>query len=384
MAVVLSGIFIFAGKTGFLKSLHGVTRSSRGVEYYPLAVFLVFLIAGGQIWLYVAAVLVLAVGDAFAALIGTHYGAVRYEVEDEYKSLEGSLVFLVIAFLAIHLPMLLLTDLPRPTSVLAALLVAILVTGFEAISLRGTDNLFVPLAVAVILIKITSKPLHEIVFQNLSLVGICIGIGLLVWRFPSFNVGGTIAVILYAYGNWSLGSWRWALPVFIGLVCYILAWYRWASPHGASGTKVRTVVRALLPPSAILVLANSTDSHALFFAPYLTASAVVLAFSLGNTILQEEGRGLRRAAHVGGVALLAWAATALPLWVVQPGVPVIVPLAIAGLVLAATGLNGVLESRGPAVAVEGWTASRFLLSLGAAAALLLLQATDLIPAWNPS
>jgi dolichol kinase len=39
---------------------------------------------------------------------------VRYEVEDEKKSLEGSLVFLVIAFLAIHLPVLLMTDLPRP------------------------------------------------------------------------------------------------------------------------------------------------------------------------------------------------------------------------------------------------------------------------------
>ena len=146
MALPLTGLFLAGAKLGFLKSLHGVARRSRGAEYYPLAVCLVFVLTRGRPWLYLSAVLVLAVADAFAALIGSRYGVVRYEVENETKSLEGSLVFLVIAFLAIHLPVLLMTDLPRPVCVLAALLVAALVTGFEAVSLEGADNLFVPLA----------------------------------------------------------------------------------------------------------------------------------------------------------------------------------------------------------------------------------------------
>ena len=58
-------------------------RKSRGAEYYPLSVFLVFVMTPGRPWLYLAAVLVLAVGDAFAALIGSRYGVIRYEVEDE-------------------------------------------------------------------------------------------------------------------------------------------------------------------------------------------------------------------------------------------------------------------------------------------------------------
>jgi phytol kinase len=130
LALVLTALFAGAARLGLLKSLHGVERRSRGAEYYPLAVFLVLVLAGERTWLYVAAVLVLAVADGFAALVGSRYGVVRYGVEDGgRKSLEGSLVFFLLAFLAIHLPTLLMSDLPRPITVLAAVLVALLVTG---------------------------------------------------------------------------------------------------------------------------------------------------------------------------------------------------------------------------------------------------------------
>src|SRR5438132_3248629 len=36
MALPLTILFVAGGKLGFLKSLHGVARKSRGAEYYPL------------------------------------------------------------------------------------------------------------------------------------------------------------------------------------------------------------------------------------------------------------------------------------------------------------------------------------------------------------
>ena len=59
MALPLTALFVAGSKLGFLKSLHGVARKSRGAEYYPLAVFLVFVLTRGRPWLYLAAVLVL-------------------------------------------------------------------------------------------------------------------------------------------------------------------------------------------------------------------------------------------------------------------------------------------------------------------------------------
>jgi dolichol kinase len=383
LALPLTGLFVAGGRFGFLQSLHGVKRKSRGAEYYPLSVFLVFLMTPGRPWLYLSAVLVLAVGDAFAALIGSRYGVIRYEVEDEKKSLEGSLVFLVIAFLAIHLPTLLLTDLPRPVCVLAALLVAALVTGFEAISLEGADNLFVPLAVVVILGKITTKPLSEVIFQNLSLLAICVGVGLAVWRSRSLNVGGAITFILFAYGTWSLGSWIWALPVFVGFLGYLLVWKRWAPPGHASGIKVRTLARALLPPFAMLILANSLRDYPTWFAPYLAAIAAVLAFSMDTGVFRLERR---RSWALGalGLALLGTVLVVVGPWIALRRGPLETVLAILAATAVVCLVNALLELRDPELPrSREWTAWRFLLSFVAAGAVWGLQALEMIPAWDP-
>jgi len=386
MATALTAVFALGGRWGVLQSLHSIDRPSRGAEYYPLAVFLVFLAARDRPWLYVSAVLVLAVADAFAALVGSRYGVVRYEVEDEQKSLEGSLVFLVIAFLAIHLPVLLMTDLPRGLTVLAALLVAVLVTGFEAISLRGADNLFVPLAVVVILAKITSKPFSEVVFQNLSLAAICLALGLAVRRSRSFNAGGAIAFILFAYGAWSLGSWHWALPVFAGFVAFALAWMRQSPERRLVGVRTRTVARALLVPFSVLALANGLGRGAELFGPYLAACGAVLAQAAPAPEVVQGLRGpVRSAARGMGAGLLAWAVTALPAWVVQPGVAWAAPAAVGAVVAVAAVVGCLLDRRDREGARDrGWTARRFLLAAAAAAALWAVQAAGVTPPWDPS
>ena len=375
MALPLSILFVLGGKLGFLQSLHGIQRKSRGAEYYPLAVFLTFLLTQGRPWLYLPAVLVLAVADAFAALIGSRYGVVRYEVEDEHKSLEGSLVFLVLAFLAIHLPILLLTDLPRPVCVLAAVLVAALVTGFEAISLRGADNLFVPLAVVVILGKITTKPLSEIVFQNVSLLVMCLAVGIAVWKLKSFNVGGAITFLLFAYGTWSLGNWVWALPVFVGFAGYLLLRRSLAPPGHLQGIKVRTMTRALLPPFTALVLANSLRNGEPFFPAYLAALAAVLAFSLDEGVFRLERYGaFFRALAALALGIVAWALIAGPLWIVRKNLPPSSFLAILAVTMAVSCLNVILELRGEVpVRPREWSPLRFVLTYAAAGALLLLN-----------
>jgi len=383
LSLPLTLLFVAGAKLGFLQSLHGVSRKSRGAEYYPLAVFLAFLMTPGQPWLYLSAVLVLAVGDAFAAIIGSRYGVVRYEVETETKSLEGSLVFLVIAFLAIHLPTLLLTDLPRPVCVLAALLVATLVTGFEAISLEGADNVFVPLAVVIILGKITTKPLSEVVFQNLSLLAICLAVALVVWRFRSFNVAGAITFTLFAYGTWSLGSWVWALPVLVGFAGYLIAWLRFAPPGHATGIRVRALARAFLPPFAMLALANSLDRGAFFFAPFLAASTAVLAFSLDASVFKLATRSARTLGSLG-VALLATVLVTAGPMIARPPVPLATLLAVLVTTVLATWINTAIERRDlKAQSSSVWTPWRFLLSFAAAGAILGLQALGWLVAWNP-
>jgi hypothetical protein len=310
---------------------------------------------------------------------------VRYEVEDEHKSLEGSLVFLVLAFLAIHLPILLLTDLPRPVCVLAALLVAALVTGFEAISLQGADNLFIPVVVVVILGKITTKPLAEVAFQNVSLLVMCLAVGLAVWRLRSFNTGGAITFLLFAYGTWSLGNWYWALPVFLGYAGYLVLRSRFTPPEHLTGVRVRTMVRALLPPFLMLVLANALRDGRPYFAPYLAALATVVAFSLDEGVFRLErfGAGLR-ALIAPGLGLLAWTLIVLIPWLVKGGGAVSQILSLLGVTMVLSWVNVALELRGEMpIRPREWTAQRFVLTLAAAGAVLALQALAVMPSWDP-
>jgi hypothetical protein len=235
----------------------------------------------------------------------------------------------------------------------------------------------------VILGKITTKPLSEVIFQNLSLLAICIGVGLAVWRSRSLNVGGAITFILFAYGTWSLGSWVWALPVFVGFAGYLLAWKRWAPPGHATGIKVRTLARALLPPFSMLVLANSLGGYPTYFAPFLAATAAVLAFSMDTGVFRLERR---RSWALGalGLALLGTLLVVAGPWIALRRAPLETVLAIFAATALVCLVNSLLELRDPALPrSREWTAWRFLLSFVAAGFVLGLQALDMIPLWDP-
>jgi phytol kinase len=385
VALNIGLIILFAGgaRLGLLRSLHGVGRSSRGGEYFPVAIFFLYLIAAGTPWLYVSALLVLTLADAAAALVGPRYGTIRFTIENETKSLEGSAAFLMIAFLAIHLPMLLLSDLPRETCVLASFLVALLLTGLELISLHGADNLFVPLAAVIVLGKLSEKPPGEVAFQAASLLGIAMVLGILSWRTRAFNVGGTAAAIIFAYGIWALGSVNWAVPVLAMFLAFhfavrFLAW----RPGHVPRFKVGILAQAFLPVFAILVIANATGNYRFWFGPFATAGAVVLALATGGYGRRTGWFPAFSVAGRLGIAAAAAGICLLPAWWRLPGVQ---GLAIAGaamVILLACLIEAALCRPQPDETVpRPWGARRFLITAGAAAVIALLQHYGWLAVW---
>jgi phytol kinase len=378
MAVAMSSVFAVGEKLDLFKSLSRVERKGRGSEYYPLSIFLVFVLSEGQEWLYVASVLVLAFADAGAALVGSHYGKLKYTVDEGHKSLEGSVFFMMIAFLAVHLPVLLMTDISRPICVLSALLIAFLVTGLEAISSKGTDNLFVPVAVAFVLKKITAQPLSEVIYQNASLAAIAVLIGLAVWRIPSLNVGTSIAVILFIYATWSLGSETWALPIIIGFVAYlVLVISKGQRDDSGSEVRVRTVFRALLPLFLVLMLANTFLRYGFFFGPYATMAACTLGLILHRRLLSNGHHPhlIPAAAGLAGAVLAVF-----PAWWMQPDPAPLTLLTPAAVAIAAVWSYSRLS--GTAMA-HTWDAGRFSTVVGAGLTVALLQLAGL-PQWSVS
>jgi hypothetical protein len=277
-------------------------------------------------------------------------------------------------------PASLVTDLLDLECLLAVLLVAALVTGFEVISIRGTDNLFIPIGVSTILPKITSKSLAEMAYQNLSLVCLVVALGFLLRKTRRFNIAGEIAFILFAYGAWSLGNEQWALPILTGFLVYGVVVVRFPAEATCIGeVRVREVFQPALVPLLLLVTGNFTRQTDFYYGPFVAACGVVLGTVLAKHFCRAVQAGIWPPA-LG--ALTAVVVAAIPWW--MQGAPLTAFVAVFAVCLAAVAGFLILLDRGDASPHHpSWHPEQFVATLVAAAIILHLQWVGLLPIWHP-
>ena len=141
-ALVLSHIF------HVYNSMHLSRTYGTGEFLSTISLGLLALITHNH-WLFAAAMLHLSLGDGLAAIVGTKFGKGNgYKIFGQRKSLAGSLAFLVcsVAILSLYF------SVARTGNAWPTLLwLPLAMTAFENIGIYGTDNLFVPVALALIL-----------------------------------------------------------------------------------------------------------------------------------------------------------------------------------------------------------------------------------------
>lgn len=127
------------------RAMQGLKRVSVGEYCFVVATCAVFVLAADDPVLYCIPMLLLTLADSAAALVGTTWGRHRYLTMGDYKTLEGSAAFFVVAFVCIAVPLAWFTPASHPESLAVAALIAIAVTVLEAAVGGGFDNLLVPL-----------------------------------------------------------------------------------------------------------------------------------------------------------------------------------------------------------------------------------------------
>ena len=201
--------------------LDDVGRKSHGEIYFPLSVAILFAYARGSKLMYVIPLLVLTFADSMAALLGEEYGKHGYAGVGGIKSVEGSVSFFTVAFLSVHIPLLLFTQLGRPETLLIAIDIALVVTLLEAIAWRGLDNLFIPLGVFILLHIYMTLPMWMLVLRLIVAVGLLLFV--LFYRSrTTLQVSALLAAALVLYVSWGLGGWRWLIAPATLLVTYTL------------------------------------------------------------------------------------------------------------------------------------------------------------------
>ena len=198
-------------------TLHGVERKSEGDFWFPVAVVLVFWMAdnGQTPVLYLVPMLVLTLADACGALVGVSYGKTEIKVLSGHKSIEGSALVFLVSFLSVHVPVLLMTETGRAESLLIGVVLALVVMLIEGVSVRGLDNILMPVVAAWLL----SRYLDLSVADLAARIGVIAALtAVILWgkRYSSLECGALLAAILFGYAFWALGGWQFLLlPVIL-------------------------------------------------------------------------------------------------------------------------------------------------------------------------
>ena len=273
LAFCFTLIMFLSKKLELLPSVHGVERKSDGVIYYPIAVYICFLYLQilNQPMFYVISILILAISDALAALVGKSYGANEYLVEvGTRKTIEGSVTFFLTSFLIVHLILLLTTSTGREESVLIALLISIIVTVFEGVSLRGADNLFIPLATMFILSKNITPTTGGISFQIFALLGFLIGYLILMRPYKRVGFSGVTLLGLINYTVWALLGNICAIILFVAsFICAKTDLILNYDCKESDAYRVRPIFYILTVPVICAFLGSFIGSHIIY--PFITS-----------------------------------------------------------------------------------------------------------------
>ena len=289
--------------------VHGVHRSSEGDLWFPVSVAAVFWLAAGNTVLYVVPVLTLTIADAFAALVGSRYGRMRYDtMEGDRKSAEGSIAFFLIAFFATHVPLLVFTSVGRTETLLIGLTFGFLVMLLEAVSWRGLDNLFIPVGGFFLLqsyMPMPARALSVVLAMTIAMFVVVIALR----RRRTLSDGAALAAVLIGYLTWTIGGWRWIVPPLAFFLSYTALWPRVelvrSRPHRLSAVLA-------VPGSALLWLALSPRlGQTIAYYAYTLTLAANLGF-VGITwfrVVRPETRA-RVAIPVSGI--VGWFVLLLP------------------------------------------------------------------------
>lgn len=152
-------IVLFISRHGTqLKSIHDITRKSIGSYLLPVSIYLTFLIsykAGNRLY-FILPILILAICDPAAGIMGINMKIYNHRIRifghKLNKTILGSSTFLVSSFIISIIALYFNRMVFDLKTFWLALGIAIISTLVEMFSWRGSDNLFIPLSVVLMLI----------------------------------------------------------------------------------------------------------------------------------------------------------------------------------------------------------------------------------------
>ncbi len=158
LAVVFFVLLFISRKAKYLKSIHDIDRKSLGSFLLPVSIYLTFLISYllGNKFLFILPMLILAICDPVAGILGMNLQVYNHQIKifkwKLNKTSTGSISFFISSFIISVIALYYYRMALDPKTFGLALIIALAGTLTEMFSWKGTDNLFIPMVVLLVLI----------------------------------------------------------------------------------------------------------------------------------------------------------------------------------------------------------------------------------------
>ncbi len=275
------------------KTLHSVERRSYGDLLLAVSVGACLFLAQDQLFLYVLPIAVLTLADATAALVGRSYGTRFFTVEEGEKSIEGSTVFFAVTLVISTICLMLMTPFPPVNIIVISVMVAAFGTLVEAVSWRGFDNLFLPIALLIFLSMHAASPLPDLLWLAALFAGSIIAFRGIAPKFGLTNHAARVYVtVIFVL----LAVTEIQNAVFSILVLAAHTWSRISTPSHDKFPDLDVVASIALISLGWLTLGNATEANAISFygitAMGMATALCALALSAQSIAMRVAGLGV--------------------------------------------------------------------------------------------
>lgn len=311
----LIGFIKYSRIEGWKQVVCAKGRESIGEICFPLAVGLTFVLADGNALLYLLPMAILTFADAASAIVGQKFGKRLFTTNGGSKSVEGSLAFSFVAFIAgLVSAWKLLPDDGLFSALCIALVLAILSMMFEAICWKGLDNLLIPLG-ALIVLKTHLQLSPEQLLIHLGILLLVSGLIAKTRGRSTLDGSGLIGTSLFSYFSLCVGGPLWALMPFTLFLSYKLL-----LPTRFRGLKNRHSAVGVLAVASVgmlwLSLAHRDNSQIYLFPYALTFASNAAIISIAH--MRCTGFSWKKINAVAIAVAKSWALICLPLAILHP------------------------------------------------------------------
>ena len=290
LGIAFTFIDYFAIRKNLLKVMHGSKRRSYGTVFYPIS----FIILTATLWenqkfILIVSMLIMALADATAAIVGEHAKKPKIlKLDLEQKSLQGSIAMFLTTFFILLLSFLAANQLEFFDFSIASILfissiVGVVATCAEVLSFNGSDNLSVPLASAFTLYYLLNESTQRGCTFTLGL-GIALAIAIVSYRLRFLSGSGSVALVLLGTLVFGVGGWMFSGPILIFFILSSIL----SKVGKKRKTKLLTVFEKSGTRDAAQVLANGGvaglmlvfwyfGKNDMFYVAYIAALAAVTA-----------------------------------------------------------------------------------------------------------